>query len=837
MAIVLGVCRTNAWAETSSSAMLAEVEFNDTFVRHTAGAVDLARFSKGNTISAGTYRSDLYVNDVWIGKLDVRLHATGEDPHNIQPCFDRSMLERMGVDLSKLTPDAVARLTSQTTDGCPRLADLVDGANADFDAAELKLDVSVPQVAMLHRARGYVDPRYWDDGMPAARLQYNASVYRSDSAGNTSTQGYLGLNAGVNLGAWRFHHNGNLTRDPLAGTRYQAVQTNIQRSIASLKSQLTIGDAYTDGAIFDSYGFRGVQLATDDRMYPESQRGYAPTIHGIANSNARVQIRQNGNIIYETTVGAGAFEINDLYPTGYGGDLEVLITEADGTVRSSRVPYAPMVNALRPGVTRFNVTAGQYRNPSVHATPWLLQGTVQHGFSNFLTGYGGLVGAENYAAVVAGLAMSTAYGAFGADVTHAESRLIGQPDRHGESYRLSYSKRIDPTSTNLSLAAYRYSTKGYLSLADAMALYDQGQRNIYYGAVPVQRGRLQLMMNQYLPAGFGSFYLSGSTQDYWNRAGRDTQFQVGYNNNYKVISYSVSATRQLNVALAKWENRVMLNVSIPLGKSQHSPMSMTSLQYDGTAGSMLTETLTGTAGADNAITYGVTAGHSAGGTTGATSTVGATGTYISPVAVFNANASKSNTYTQASAGVSGGFVVYPGGVAAAPNVSDTVAIVEAADAGGARVANAPGLRLDPWGHAVVSSLVPFAQNDVELDPKGLPVNVELDSTVQKVVPTLGAVVKAKFDTRKMGLAAILDLKTSTGKPMPFGAQVFNSAGQQVGMVGQGGQLVARGLEGSTGVLNATWGAQGSQRCALNYSVESAAVQSGATYAHGSGTCG
>ena len=82
-----------------------------------------------------------------------------------------------------------------------------------------------------------------------------------------------------------------------------------QRGITSLKGQLTIGDSFTDGAVYDSFGLRGVQLASDDRMLPESQRGYAPVVRGIANSNAKVQIRQNGNIIYETNVAPGAFAI------------------------------------------------------------------------------------------------------------------------------------------------------------------------------------------------------------------------------------------------------------------------------------------------------------------------------------------------------------------------------------------------------------------------------------------------------------------------------------------------------------------------------------------------
>ncbi len=116
--------------------------------------------------------------------------------------------------------------------------------------------------------------------------------------------------------------------------------------------------------MFDSVAFRGVQIATDDRMLPESLRGYAPVVRGTAQSNARVTIRQNGQVIYETNVSPGPFEIKDLYATGYGGNLDVTVTEADGRTENFTVPFASVAQSLRPGTTRFSVTAGQLRNDS-----------------------------------------------------------------------------------------------------------------------------------------------------------------------------------------------------------------------------------------------------------------------------------------------------------------------------------------------------------------------------------------------------------------------------------------------------------------------------------------
>ncbi|SIT35710.1 Outer membrane fimbrial usher porin, FUP family [Paraburkholderia ribeironis] len=830
--VLMAFASAGAWgatADPSASTQLAEVQFNDQFIQQPAGGrIDISRFNKGNVALPGDYHADLYVNGAWLGRTEVKLRQRGADSSQAQICFDRALLQRVGVDLTKSPADVAARLESSAED-CMPLPSLVNDATATFDNGEQRLDVSVPQIALARTARGYVEPRYWDDGVPAALLQYNANLYHADSAGVNSTQGYVGLNAGINLGPWRFRHNGNLTSSNQTGTHYQSVQTNIQRSIAPLKSQLTVGDAFTDGAVFDSVGFRGVQLASDDRMYPESQRGYAPIVRGFAESNARVQIRQNGNIIYETTVAPGAFEINDLYPTGYGGNLDVIVTEADGRVRTSTVPYAAAVNALRPGVTRYGFTLGQYRSPLVQNHPMLFQGTVQHGFTNLITGYGGFVASPGYMAAQIGAALNTNYGAFGLDITEAATHLERQPNRNGQSLRLSYSKLVEPTGTNLSVAAYRYSSRGYLDLADAMATRDLDRRNMGFAANGIQRGRLQVTVNQSLPPGRGSFYLTGSTQNYWDRHGTDTQFQAGYTNTYRRMNYSLAFGRQRDTSTGKWDNRAMLTVGIPLGTGPHAPYSSTSLQGGTGTPTTVQESVTGTLGVDNAFAYGVNVGHSSGGGANANTTAGANASYMSPVATLTGSVSKNNNYGQAGVGVSGGIVAYRGGVAFTPMIGDTTAIVEASDAAGARVANGSGLRVDRWGHAVVSNLSPFASNQVEIDPKGLPINVELKSTQQSVAPTAGAVVRLKFETENTGRAAILNIRKADGTPAPFGADVSNPQGQSIGTVAQGGRVIARGLKIDTGRLLVNWDEAGGERCWVDYSLPKVDTRTSASY--------
>ncbi len=82
-------------------------------------------------------------------------------------------------------------------------------------------------------------------------------------------------------------------------------KARLQRDVKSVKSLLRIGDTFTSGEVFDSVQFRGVQLMSDDEMLPDSQRGFAPVIRGMAHSNAKVTVSQHGYVIYETFVSPG----------------------------------------------------------------------------------------------------------------------------------------------------------------------------------------------------------------------------------------------------------------------------------------------------------------------------------------------------------------------------------------------------------------------------------------------------------------------------------------------------------------------------------------------------
>ncbi|AZC32226.1 Putative outer membrane fimbrial usher porin precursor [Pseudomonas chlororaphis subsp. piscium] len=774
-------------------------EFDDSVLVGGASSADLARFSQGNPTLPGTYLAEIAINGSSSGREEVRLI---EQPGRVGavPCITVELLDKLGVDLTKMTG-----LDTQDRQACVDLG-RIPSATAHFDSSEQRLDVSVPQVNMRQGPRGYVDPSRWDSGVTAGLLNYNLNSFYS-SAQQDGAQNYLGLTGGINLGDWRLRQQSSL--DWTDSTRnWQNRALYAQRDLQAIRSQLTLGDSSTSGDLFDSFSLRGLQLASDDRMLPDSLTGYAPVVRGVAQTNAKVTISQNSYVLRETTVAPGAFEITDLYPTGYGGDLDVTVTEADGQIQRYKVPYASTVRMLRPGSQRYNLALGRYRNGLGDSDRWVGQFTYQRGLTNLFTGYGGVTAANGYTAAMLGTALNTPLGAFGLDATHAITQLPGNAlvpaqSSSGQSLRLSYSKSLPELGSTLSVATYRYSTDGYYSLPNAMSAMQSIEDG--FGTRPAsQRSALQLTLNQSL-GNHGSLYLSGTARSYWERAGSDVQYQLGYSGNTRYFNYSLLAMRSQD-AFGRNENQLNASVSIPLGGS----VSMSSSASFGNRGSSGQVAMNGTSGEQNQYGWGASLAQNADNS----SSANINGSYRGPFAELNASAGSGAGYRQSSLGVAGSVVAHPGGLTFGQPTGETIALVEAPNAAGAAVTNQAGLKLDGRGYAIVPYLRPYRSNTVDIDPRQLSTSVELKSTSTEVVPRAGAVVMAKFAT-VTGRVVLIDLLPSKGVHVPFGTMVTDEAGRSVGVVAQGQRIFTRGLE-EKGSLVAKWGEASDQQCRINF---------------------
>lgn len=789
-----------------------QASFNPAFLSHgrASQAIDLSRFETGNFLPAGVYRMDVFVNGNWVARQDIRI-ANAE--RGSRACLQAEQLRGWGVAQDKLA----AALAS--AEECMPLERLFPEAHVEVGAAELQVHLSIPQAFLDRQVRGYVDPAHWDGGVAAAFLGYNVNGIQSRQQGREQRQFGVGVNAGLNLGNWRLRHNGNYSESRAQGRKttsdYSSISSYVQRDLTGLRAQLTLGEYYTPSELFDSVPFTGVQMASDDRMLPDSQRGFAPAIRGTAETNAKVTVRQRDIVLYETTVAPGPFVIDDLYGSGYNGDLEVTVEEADGRQHRYTVPYASIAQLLRPGQSRYSVSLGRYRDDNLSSVPEFVQGTYQRGISNRWTGYLGGIVADHYLAAQTGLALNTTLGALAADIT--ESRASDLPehqvgirrDMHGRSYRLTYSKVLDHSRTNFTLAAYRFASEGYLNLNDYARI--AGSASDATTVSFRQRNRFQLNVTQPLPGDAGSFYFSGSAQNYWTPGqGSDVTFQAGYNRGFSWGNLGVSASRTRN-GTNQAQNMYMLSLSLPLGSSPTSPYLSSMLNVQDQRSSLQTS-LSGALDDERRLNYSL-ANSSQREDNGHSSSNAANLQYRASSGDFSLGLNNGNGYRQISAGARGTVVAHAGGLTFGPPLSETMALVEAKGAQGATVVN-NGVHLDKAGYALVTGLLPYRRNDVNLDPKGSSFDVELESTSHKVAPRFGSVVHLSYPTRK-GIPVLLKVRRANGQPIAVGAEVFDGEGKWQSLVGQGGRIFLRVAE-AQGQLWASWGKEPNERCQISY---------------------
>lgn len=774
---------------------------------------DLSAFESGSQ-APGIYHVDIILDDQLIETSDIDFTSVkgGNDGDSLQPCLSIEQLEKWGVKTA-LFPDLASHGAS-----CVNLQ-AIPHASTDFQFGAQRLVISIPQAAIDLPARGDVSPALWDEGIAAAMLNYSvrgANTWAKQNGSKNSDSQYANLRPGLNVGPWRLRNYTTWSRDESCQDKWDTVYTYAQRAIIPLKAQLTLGDSSAPADVFDSMPFRGGQLASDDDMLPDSLKGYAPVVRGIARTSAQVIVRQNGYQIYQSYVAPGAFEIADMYPTGGAGDLDVTVKEADGSEQHFTLPYASLPVLQREGRLKYAVTGGQYRSysSSVDKTPFG-QITGIYGLPYGLTLYGGLQESSKYQSIATGLGKNMGdLGAISADMTQAWSIPQGGEKSNGQSWRGRYSKNFVGTGTQFSIAGYRYSTSGYYGMqeildswGDSSALQDR------------RRNRAELTMSQTLGGNLGSLTLSAAREDYWNSGKTMASYSLGYNNSWHNISYGLTWTYSKNGSAGSYDDNkrydndrlLAFNVSIPLDKFLPQTWANYSVSASKNNGTTQNIGLNGVALENHALNWNVQQGY---GSDGVGYTGNMNGVYKGTYGEATAGYSYDKNSERLNYGLQGGILAHRKGITLSQPLGETNVLISAPGARGVDIRNQPGARTDYRGYTVVSNLSVYRKNDVTLASESLPDDVELDINTRTVTPTRGAIVLADYKA-KVGRRALFNLMHN-GQFVPFGAtaSLKGTDGSSV-IVGDKGQAYLTGLD-TEGTVFVSWGAESDRQCRVPY---------------------
>jgi outer membrane usher protein PapC len=745
--------------------------------------LDLGVFALANFIMPGQYNLMVHINRDTLSEFPIDYFSAEDDPKSSVACLSPELVHELG-----LKEQVTASLAWWHDGACLDLSS-VPGMQARGNLGSGGLYLSIPQDQLEYTAPNWDPPSRWDEGIAGGLFDYNFNAQtterkqgrgRSDSLSGNGT-------AGINLGAWRLrgdwqsqmqHDSNQPSQQQFAWSRFYAL-----RAVPSLRSSLIVGEDYLDSNLFGSFRYTGGNLSSNDNMLPPNLRGYAPEVTGVARTNARVVIRQQGRVLYDTQVPPGAFRIQDLNDA-VSGQLDVRVEEQDGSVQQFQMDTASIPYLTRPGTVRYKLAAGKPSDWEHQLDgPAFATGEFSWGVSNGWSLYGGGLGAKDYGSLAVGAGRDLmAFGALSFDVTQSRATLPDHATLSGKSYRASYSKRFDEYDSQVTFAGYRFSEESYMSMNE----FIEARR----GDQPLNQSKelYTVALSKQFRDSALSVYLNYNHQTYWSSQASD-RYSLSLSRYFDVgglKNLSLSLTAYQNKANGTSDDGAYLSVSIPWDSTGSLSFSSSTSSGDTTHSLSYYDSI------DERNHYMLSAGTSSSGET-ASGFLSHDGDQAQVVASASYQAGE---YTSAGLSLQGGATFTAQGAALHRSsvMGGTRLLVDTQGVADVPVRGNGGItRTNRFGKAVVADVNSYYRNQASIVLDSLADDVEATQSITQATLTEGAIGYRRFDVIA-GHKAMVIIRMANRSAPPFGATAQNSRGQETGIVGEDGSTYLSGMK-------------------------------------------
>lgn len=802
-------------------------------------------FREAPRFTPGVRQVTLYVNGDRRGLVEATFDAEG------QLCFNRTLLDRAGLIVpveaketgsagsvvegaqdtaeesttGKLSasqvlddlhgPVSAWAVNSKTGDTSAE-SSIAQGTCFDIPAAypqtEVVLRPGVEEVRLVvpNSALRPVQQDFsgYSTGGIAGLVNYDFLSTNTESDGTNTRYRSLNMENGLNIGDWSVRSRQSLV--DLNGDRTsENLYAFAEHSLVGLQSLVQVGQVNIVSPIFSGSAITGVQLLPDGALRPKSKGGV--TVSGIAQtSQARVEVTQNGILIYSTVVPTGPFTLRDIALLQGNADVVVTVYETDGNQHSDRIAAASLRTVeLTP--EGFSISAGQVRaiGDSGSETPSVVTFSDGWRLGDSSVIAAGLMFTPDYRAI--GWDLGTQ---FTRDTSVSLTSVASQDSGWGESgmqNSLTLNTRLSE-SVSLGAAVTRRS-KGYLDLSDSTQsaqdridqINDNNDNDFDNGFDDndvIGQERTEYSLN----LGWNAQELGAGTLSYFQShtgGGGGTSRSVSASWGVRVGPASLSANFRHELE-GDDGNSVYLSISMPLGRSRSVRAFSSRNNGRGQVGSTYNETVSDT------LSYSVSAtkadednGPGVGGTVSA----------LPRYAQVNLGYNEDDLGSNSNVGISGGLVVHRDGITASPYaVQDTFAVASVGDMGGVKLSTPSGpVWTDAGGRAVVAQLPAFGSGSVEVVTNTLPRNVDLENGYKSIDAGRGSVNHVDFavvTVRRVLLRAV----NAAGAPLPKGASVVDAQDRFVTTVVDDGKIFLVDATQTGLVVNLPDGS----RCALKF---------------------
>lgn len=363
-----------------------DIEFEMDFLKGNAfrnlTPLDVKRL---NSARPGNVDADIYRNGRLVSRSTVKF-AVDTASNEVRPCISPKLFQQFGVNTAFVSSQGKALSEDtpsvSTSPDCLFIDQWVAGASTEFDNANLRLDITIAQAFLTKQNRQSVPVGSLTRGENAGFINYNLNSYSSQGFNSN----FLSLKSGANIEGWQLRYSSSLsqsTSNNVKTSQFVSGDTYIRRPLLDLKANLLLGNISSNSPIIGSTPLRGVSLGSEEGLLPDEERSYRPVIKGVARTNARVRVSQNNVVIFEQTVPPGPFQFDEINTISSVGNLQVVISEADGSQQTFVVPYSQAAGKLNPGSVRYSVATGLYRNFSSTQNTAVLQAYVRYGLNEF----------------------------------------------------------------------------------------------------------------------------------------------------------------------------------------------------------------------------------------------------------------------------------------------------------------------------------------------------------------------------------------------------------------------------------------------------------------------
>lgn len=713
-----------------------EVTFDTDILKSRGLGADLNRyFAEAPRFLPGTHSVSVKVNGNDRGTAAVRFSEDGT------MCIDNDFLEFAG-----LMPVPI-KANETCHDIRSDYAQAVINPLPNQEAVELYL----PQEALNSLS---ADVKNFQHGGTAGMLNYSLFSTKSDYSGSDSSSNrysQASLEAGFNTMDWSLRSRYILTDDN-GNRNAESIYTYAEHVFVPQRLTMQVGEVNAMSDVLSGVPITGVQLMPTSGLQKDSS---GVSVSGIARtSQARVEVRQNGRLIFNTLVPAGPFTLDDVPMVRNNVDLDVTVVESDGSTNHYIVPASSVKarNLSRPnGLT---VSAGQVRGiDSDYSDPLVFN--VSDGWRIFpwmnLLASG--VVAEDYQAAGARTEFMVTDGWNVSTSMAASKAQFGDSDKGIKNELQSDYSFTENVGLSASVAHY---SGDYRELADAMDDDYQGYDNSYSANV-----RWSTPLAGAFSAGLSYNQAAGDGED-------SRYLLLSWGKTFKYASVNVNWQSAVgNSDDDQNDDLLYINLSIPLGGSQ-SLSSYMRKQGDSTS-------------------YGLANSGSLGNDTNYY--ISADRDQESKENSFNGNINTNLHYTQLSVGggtsgdnqrnynatLSGGIAMHKEGVTFSPySIKDTFAIAKLSEPkAGVEITTPQGtVWTDRWGQAVIPGLTEWRNSRIEVDANKLPQSMTLANGTKYIAAAHGSVSEVSFKVLN-SRRVMLRIKQADGKSLTKGLSVVD----------------------------------------------------------------